>query len=117
MIALPGGFVSLKLYPKTQIAAILASMTAALDRSQVLEIARRHGASRVRVSGSYARGQQTRNSDVDPLVELEPHRDLFDLIELKRELEERFQRRFDGVTERGLSPYIRDNVLQDARPL
>src|SRR6266566_2786189 len=67
-------------------------MTIALDRNQILEIARRHGVSQVRVFGSYARGQQTGISDVDLLVEFEPRRDLFDLIELKQELEQRFGR-------------------------
>jgi predicted nucleotidyltransferase len=40
-----------------------------------------------------------------------------DLVELKRELEERLHRRFDVLTEDGLSPYIRDKVLQEARLL
>ncbi len=92
-------------------------MAPVLDHKQILEIARRHGASRVRVFGSYARGQQTATSDIDLLVDLELHRDLFDLVELKRELEERLGRRFDVLTEQALSPYIRESVLQDARPL
>lgn len=88
-----------------------------LDTSLILEIARRHGASRVRVFGSYARGQETDKSDLDLLVELDPERDLFDLADLKSELESRLGRRVDVVTENGLSPYIRAGVLREARPL
>jgi uncharacterized protein len=92
-------------------------MATPVDKEILLEIARRHGVRRVRVFGSYARGQQTADSDIDLLVEFEPHRDLFDLIEFKHELEGRFGVRFDVLTEKALSPYIRDRVLQEARPL
>lgn len=92
-------------------------MGEALDTNLILQIARRHGARRVRVFGSYARGQQKETSDLDLLVDLEPHRDLFDLIELKQELEKTLQRRVDVVTEAGLSPYIRAKVLEEARAL
>ena len=92
-------------------------MTQLTEHREILEVAHRHGARRVRVFGSYARGQQTPESDIDLLVELEPGRDLFDLVELKRELEARLHRRVDVLTEQSLSPYIRDEVLQEARPL
>lgn len=92
-------------------------MGEALDTNLILQIARRHGARGVRVFGSYARGQQKETSDLDLLVDLEPHRDLFDLIELKQELEKTLQRRVDVVTEAGLSPYIRAKVLEEARAL
>jgi uncharacterized protein len=92
-------------------------MGKALDTGLILEIARRHGASRVRVFGSYARGQQTENSDLDLLVVLDPQRDLFDLVDLRSELESRLGCRVDVVTENGLSPYIRAGVLREARPL
>jgi len=48
---------------------------------------------------------------------LEPGRDLFDLIELKHELESMLHRRIDVLTEKGLSPSIRDDVPREARPL
>jgi predicted nucleotidyltransferase len=96
---------------------MLLRMGEALDSRLILEIAQRHGARGVRVFGSYARGEQVEGSDLDLLVELEPQRDLFDLVELKRELEERLRRRVDVVTENGLSPYIRAKVLKEARAL
>lgn len=84
---------------------------------QIVETARRHGARRVRMFGSVARGTQTSESDLDLLVELEPGRDLFDLIEMKRELEGALGRSVDVVTEGALSPYIREKVLREALPL
>ncbi|HET7272454.1 MAG TPA: nucleotidyltransferase family protein [Rubrobacter sp.] len=79
-----------------------------------MEAARRHG---VRVFGSVARGTDAEGSDLDLLIEFEPGRDLFDLIELKDELEEVSGRSVDIVTERSLSPHIREKVLREAMPL
>jgi predicted nucleotidyltransferase len=43
--------------------------------------------------------------------------DLFDLIALKRDLEKEIGKHVDVVTEGALSPYIKENVLREARPL
>ena len=48
-------------------------------RDEILDIARRHGATCVRVFGSTVRGDSNAESDVDLLVDLEPGRSLFDL--------------------------------------
>ena len=88
-----------------------------MSPERIVETARQHGARSVRVFGSMARGTHTDESDLDLLVEFEPGRDLFDLIELKRELEEALGRSVDIVTERSLSPYIREKVLREAMPL
>ena len=47
----------------------------------------------------------------------EPGRDLLDLIALKQELEERIGRKVDVVTEKGLSPHLRERILRQANPL
>lgn len=86
-------------------------------REEVLRIAERHGARNVRVFGSVARGEATRDSDVDFLVDMEPGRSLFDLGGLLVDLQELLGRRVDIVTERGLRPRLRERVLRDAMPL
>lgn len=88
-----------------------------ISRERVAETARRHGVRSVRVFGSVARGTDTQESDLDLLVEFEPGRDLFDLIELTSELEDLSGRSVDVVTERSLSHYIREKVLREATPL
>ena len=50
-------------------------------------ITRRHGAVRIRVLGFYATAAASSTSDVDSFVELEPGRDLLDLVALKQDLE------------------------------
>jgi predicted nucleotidyltransferase len=89
----------------------------ALNTTLIKEIAQRHGASKLRIFGSYLHGTQKDDSDIDLLVDLEPGRDLFDLIALKRDLEKEIGKHVDVVTEGALSPYIKENVLREARPL
>lgn len=80
-------------------------------------LASRFGAGNVRVFGSYARGAANAESDLDLLVDLEPGRDLLDLIGLKQELESLLGLRVDVVTTQALSPHLRASILAEARPL
>lgn len=86
-------------------------------REEILAIAAGRGASNVRVFDSMVRGESRMESDVDLLVSFEPGRSLLDLVGLKHEVEDLVQRSVDVVTDRSLSPYIRDQVLAEAVPL
>lgn len=71
----------------------------------------------MRVFGSHARGEAGPESDLDLLISLGPERSLFDLVALKLDVEDLLQCPVDVVTDRALSPYIRDRVLAEAIPL
>lgn len=86
-------------------------------KKDILTLARRHGLLNVRVFGSVARGEDTPQSDVDFLVDLEKGRSLLDLGGALIQLQELLGRRVDIVTERGLHWYLRDRILKEARPL
>jgi len=86
-------------------------------RSDILRLATQHGAKRVRVFGSVIRGTATEASDIDLLVAFEPDRSLLDLIGFKQDLQELLGRKVDVVSEGGLSPYLKDRILQEAQPL
>src|SRR5437667_10007621 len=58
------------------------------SRARLQSAARRHGVRDLRVFGSVARGEETPESDVDLLVELDAGRTLLDLIGFKQEAEE-----------------------------
>ena len=83
-------------------------------REQILKIAAKHGARKVWVFGSVARGEADERSDVDFLVEMEPGRSLLDMGGLLMELRELLGRDVDVVTERGLKPRIPARVLREA---
>ncbi len=85
--------------------------------SDIRRIAKAHGIMRVRVFGSQASGVPRNTSDLDLLVDLEPERDLLDLVGFKLALEDHLGCRVDVLTEASLSPYLRKLILRNARPL
>ena len=84
---------------------------------EIKRIARKHGALRLRIFGSQSTGKATESSDIDLLVDFEPGQDLLDLVGLKQDLEAILGRHVDVLEEEGLSPYLRDRILQGAQPL
>jgi predicted nucleotidyltransferase len=86
-------------------------------REAILALAAKYGASNVRVFGSVADGEANEASDVDFLVDMAPGRSLFDLGGLLMDLQDLLGRKVDVVTESALHWYIRDRVLQQAKPL
>jgi predicted nucleotidyltransferase len=85
--------------------------------SDIRRIAKAHGIRRVRVFGSQASGVARETSDVDLLVDLAREHDLLDLVAFKLALEDHLGCRVDVLTEAGLSPYLRKQILRQARPL
>jgi len=84
---------------------------------EIKRLARKHGALRLRIFGSQSTGKATESSDIDLLVDFEPGRDLLDLVGLKQDLEALLDRNVDVFEKEGLSPYLRDRILQGAQPL
>ena len=90
---------------KQQIIEILASCKP--------EVEKNFGVKRMALFGSYARGEQKPDSDVDILVEFEPDRvvGLLRLAEMELELSEIMKRKVDLRTPAELSRYFREEVL------
>jgi uncharacterized protein len=84
-------------------------------RDEIVAVAARHGARNVRVFGSVARGEETTESDVDLLVDLDPGVGLFTISALEVELEELLGRRVDVVIARALRESVAATV--EAIPL
>ena len=75
---------------------------------------RGYGVVRVGLFGSFMHEQQTRESDVDILVEFEKGRKSFDnFISLAFFLEELFGRKVDLITPESLSPHIGPHILRE----
>lgn len=83
----------------------------------IRRLADTYGVIRLRVFGSRARRADTSTSDLDLLVDLAPDHDLLDLTGFKLDLEDLLGCQVDVVTEGGLSRYLRDRILAEARPL
>lgn len=83
-------------------------------RHQLLDLARLHGLSSVRVVGSVARGEARPESDVDFLVTVVPGRSLLDLLAFEMDAERLLHRRVEAHSEKGLSARFRQTMLHDA---
>jgi len=86
-------------------------------KGEILRLAQLHGASRIRVFGSVAKGTANPDSDIDILVDMQNGRSMLDLIGLQLDLEELLLRRVDVLTARGVHWFIRDQVMNEAVPL
>ena len=71
------------------------------------------------VFGSFARGEESKKSDIDIMIRLEPENSftLFDLVGLQLELAEHIGRKVDLVTEKGIDKYIRKYIIRDLLPI
>lgn len=86
-------------------------------RDEIREIVARHHGRAVAVFGSVATGEETSDSDIDLLVELEPGTRPFTLLELGADLEEALGVHVDVGTPDSLREHVRAEVLAQAIPL
>ena len=96
---------------------MVSSLSLDAQRDAILSLAARHGARNVRVFGSVARGDPRPDSDLDLLVDLEAGRTLLDHVALRQDLAQLLGRPVDVVVEGGISPYLCERILAEARPL
>jgi predicted nucleotidyltransferase/DNA-binding XRE family transcriptional regulator len=83
-------------------------------RRAVIDLADRRGAHNVRVFGSVARGQDTVDSDIDLLVDLDDNVGLLALVGLRRQLSEMLGVDVDVVPAAALKPTVAQAVLSEA---
>ncbi len=88
-----------------------------LDREELAEFCRRNHISRLSLFGSVLTERFGPDSDVDFLVEFEPHNGpgYFGLARMERELSELVGRKVDLRTPLELSRYFRDEVVASAQ--
>ena len=86
-------------------------------RDEIQRIATKHGARNIRVFGSVARGEARNDSDIDFLVDTGPVTSSWFPAGLVLDLEGVLGCKVEVVTEKGLSPFLKERVLQEAVPL
>jgi len=83
-------------------------------KNKIRPILRRHDVKRAAVFGSYARGDETKKSDVDILIEYRNNdKSLFDLAGLQIELEEKLKKKVDLGEYSTIRPQIKDRILSE----
>lgn len=83
-------------------------------KKRSLPILKRHAVKRAAIFGSFARGEAKKKSDIDFLIEYKTKKkSLFDLVDLKAELEASLGRKVDIVTYNSIYWRIREQVLAE----
>ncbi len=96
-----------------------ARLSTALPIAEIREYCAGQPILRLSVFGSAVRDELTPESDIDLLVEYMPDAsvDLFDMGGHLMDFQDIVGRKVDLVTPKGLCPYIREEVLGDARQI
>jgi len=76
----------------------------------VVTILGNYGARKIGIFGSYARGEERSDSDLDLLVYFRDRKSLLTLVRIERELSENLGIKVDLLTEQTISPYLIDRI-------
>lgn len=90
-------------------------MTAQNLKFKIIKVLKNQGVIKASIFGSFARGESTKNSDVDILVKLANSKTLLDLVGLKMELEEALDKKVDIMTYNSIHPLLKKNILKDQK--
>jgi len=83
-------------------------------KKKAVPILRKHAIKRASIFGSFARGTANSKSDIDFLIEYkEKDKSLFDLVDLKSDLEESLDRKVDVITYNSIYWRIRERILAE----
>jgi len=82
-------------------------------RRKIFPLLQRYDVARAAIFGSFARGESTKRSDIDILVEFKGEKSLLDLAGLKIALEELLKMKVDVLTYNSLHPLLKDSILSE----
>lgn len=80
-------------------------------------VSKTYGITNVRVFGSYVRGEQTTESDLDLLVQAPAAMSLFGFMEYKLALEHELNMPVDVLTEAGINKHVKPYIFASIQPL
>lgn len=79
------------------------------------EFTEQFGLKEIGIFGSYVRGEQSEESDIDILVELEKPVGFIKFLKLENALSQILGARVEIVTKKALKPHIGKRILQEVR--
>ena len=78
-----------------------------------LPILKRNGVVKAGIFGSYAKGENKKNSDIDMLIKFKGKKSLLDLVSLERKLKTALKKDVDLITYKSINPLLKDYILND----
>ncbi len=86
-------------------------------KSKALPILKEAHIKKAALFGSYVKGEQRDDSDIDMLIAFPDNATLIDLVRLKRSLENQLKKKIDIVSYNGIYPKLRDYILGNQYPI
>ncbi len=85
----------------------------AILREHKAEVVQKYRVREIGIFGSFARGDQSRTSDVDILVDYNGIPDLFEFINLERYLQRLLRKKVDLVRKPAIRKELKDRILKE----
>ena len=82
-------------------------------KNKAVPILKEAGVTHSALFGSYVRGEEREDSDVDMLVEFPKGKSLLDLVDLEMKLEKVLGKKVDLLTFKSVSPYLKDYIQKE----
>ncbi|MDP2926470.1 MAG: nucleotidyltransferase domain-containing protein [Nanoarchaeota archaeon] len=81
-------------------------------KKPIVDILKKHKIRKAGIFGSYARGEENKNSDIDILIMPTEGMGL-EFVEIALELEKKLGKKIDLVSYRGINPHLKEYILKD----
>lgn len=88
-----------------------------VDIKKLLRMCGKYDITFLGIFGSYARGNFTAGSDLDLLARFSRKKSLLDLVRTEREISEALGIKVDLLTEKSISPYLKEKILNNLEVL
>jgi len=82
-------------------------------KRKILPILKKYGVTKAGIFGSVARGEETKKSDIDILVEINTRMSLLDFVGLKLELEDALGIPVDLGEYSAIKPIVKEQILSE----
>ncbi|MBC8184112.1 nucleotidyltransferase family protein [candidate division KSB1 bacterium] len=86
-----------------------------IKNKKVEDLLIRNNVAMLGLFGSYSRGEETENSDLDFLIKFSKRTSLLAHIRLQRQLSEILGREVDLITNNSISPYLREKIMNEVK--
>ena len=86
-------------------------------QTKIVEFLKSRDVKKIELFGSYARGEEREDSDIDLIVAFNKDIDLFDFVGVKLDLEEKLNKKVDLLTKDSISKYILPYIEKEKRVL
>jgi uncharacterized protein len=82
-------------------------------KKKIIPLLKEYRVTKAGIFGSYARGEQKKNSDIDILIKIHNDAGLLTLIGLKLELQKAIKKKVDLVEYETIRKELREDILND----